>query len=95
MDTAWIPVSIINRGEKPIYSGLKNNVYLSYFWVVNNDVLNWNEIRTPLQSDIIRSMKQDIKVAIPRKKGRMQLKVDIIADGNWLGIYSQEDVLVY
>ena len=95
MDTAWVPVSIINQGESPIYSGLKNNVYLSYFWVVKNDVLNWNEIRTPLQADIVRYLKQDIKVAIPRQKGRMQLKVDIIADGNWLGIYSQEDVLVY
>ena len=95
MDTAWIPVSIINQGDVPIYSGLKNNVYLSYFWVVKNDVLNWNEIRTPLQADIVRYMKQDIKVAIPRKKGRMQLNVDIIADDNWLGIYSQEDVLVY
>jgi hypothetical protein len=40
-------------------------------------------------------MRQDIKVAVPRAKGRMQLKVDIIANDNWLGIYSQEDVLVY
>jgi hypothetical protein len=95
MDTVWIPVTIINRGKTPIYSGLKNKVFLSYFWVVNNDVLNWNEIRTPLQSDIRGTMRQHIKVAVPRSKGRMQLKADIIADDNWLGIYSQEDVLVY
>jgi hypothetical protein len=25
----------------------------------------------------------------------MQLKIDIIANDQWLGIYSQEDVLVY
>lgn len=95
MDTVWIPVTIKNKGNIPVYSGKNNKVFLSYFWVVNNDVLNWNEIRTPLQADIKGIMRQDIKVAVPREKGRMQLKVDIIANDNWLGIYSQEDVLVY
>jgi hypothetical protein len=95
MDTVWIPITIINQGKTPVYSGKRNNMFISYFWVANNDVLNWNEIRTPLQSDIIGKMHQNIKVAIPQKKGRMQLKVDIIADDNWLGIYSLEDVLVY
>lgn len=95
MDTVWIPVKVINQGNSPIFSGVKNQLFLSYFWVANNDVLNWDEIRTPLQSDIIGTMRQDIKVAIPQKKGKMQLKVDIIANDNWLGIYSQEDVLVY
>lgn len=95
MDTVWIPVKIINQGRTPIFSGRNNKIFISYFWVANNDVLNWNEIRTPLQADIIGTMRQDIKVAVPRRKGQMQLKVDIIADDNWLGIYSQEDVLVY
>ena len=95
MDTVWIPVTIVNKGRTPIYSGKKNQIFLSYFWVANNDVLNWNEIRTPLQSDIIGTMRQDIKVAVPRKKGWMQLKIDIIANDNWLGNYSREDVLVY
>ncbi len=94
-DTVWIPVSIVNRGNTPIYSGGQNKIYLSYFWVANNDVLRWNELRTPLQADIIGTMRQDLKVAVPRKKGKMQLKVDIIANDDWLGIYSQEDVLVY
>lgn len=94
-DTVWIPIKIVNKGNTPVYSGKNNKIFISYFWVANNDVLNWNEIRTPLQADIIGTMRQDIKVAVPRKKGRMQLKVDIIANDNWLGIYSQEDVLVY
>jgi hypothetical protein len=95
MDTVWVPVKIVNNGNTPVYSGKNNKIFISYFWVSNNDVLNWNEIRTPLQADIIGTMRQDIKVAVPRKKGRMQLKVDIIANDNWLGIYSREDVLVY
>ena len=95
MDTVWIPITIINEGKTTVYSGKNNKIFISYFWVANNDVLNWNEIRTPLQSDITGIIQQDIKVAVPRQKGRMQLKVDIIADDNWLGISSLEDVMVY
>ncbi|MFZ4548386.1 MAG: hypothetical protein ACOYN4_13155, partial [Bacteroidales bacterium] len=94
-DTVWIPITIINQGNTPIYSGKNNKVFLSYFWEESQNVLNWNEIRTPLQADIIGTLKQDIKIAIPAKKGKMQLKVDIIANDNWLGIHSREDVLVY
>ncbi|MFA5973057.1 MAG: hypothetical protein WC780_11960 [Lentimicrobiaceae bacterium] len=95
MDTVWIPVTITNKGSIPVYSGKNNKVFLSYFWVENNNVLNWDEIRTPLQADILGRMSQDIKVAVPENKGPMQLKVDIIAENDWLGLYSQEDVLVY
>jgi hypothetical protein len=95
MDTVWIPVTIINQGKTPVYSGKKNKVFLSYFWVEKNNVLNWEEIRTPLQADITGRLSQDVRVAVPRNKGRMQLKIDIIANDQWLGIYSQEEVLVY
>lgn len=95
IDTVWIPVTIVNKGDIPVYSGKKNKVFLSYFWIEKNDVLSWNELRTPLQADIIGTMKQDVKVAVPRNKGRMQLKIDIIANDQWLGISCQEDVLVY
>ncbi len=95
MDTVWIPVTILNQGKTSVYSGIKNKVFLSYFWVEKNNVLNWDEIRTPLQTDITGTMKQDIRVAVPLNKGRLQIKVDIIADDNWFGISSQEDVLVY
>jgi len=94
-DTVWIPIKIVNKGKIPVYSGKNNEIFLSYFWIVKNDVLNWNEPRTPLQSDIIGTMHQAIKVAIPKEKGRMQLKVDIIANDNWLGISSLENVMVY
>jgi hypothetical protein len=94
-DTVWIPVTIINSSETPVYSGKNNKVFLSYFWVENKNVLNWNEIRTPLQADIKGKLTQHIKVAVPNRKGRLQLKVDLIANDNWLGISSQEDLLVY
>jgi len=94
-DTVWIPVTIINQSGIPVYSGKNNKVFLSYFWTENKDVLNWDEIRTPLQADISGTMRQDIRVAIPPNKGHLQLKVDILVNDKWLGIYSLEDVLVY
>jgi hypothetical protein len=94
-DTVWIPVTIINQSDIPVYSGKNNKVFLSYFWTENKDVLNWDEIRTPLQADISGTMRQDIRVAIPPNKGHLQLKVDILVNDKWLGIYSLEDVLVY
>jgi hypothetical protein len=94
-DTVWIPVTIINEGDTPVYSGKNNKIFLSYFWLDETDVLNWNEIRTPLQADIKKSLRQDIKVAIPATKGRLQLKVDLIANDKWLGVHSQEEILVY
>jgi hypothetical protein len=95
IDTVWIPVTIVNKSDIPVYSGKKNKVFLSYFWVANNNVLSWNELRTPLQTDITGTMTQHVRVAVPRNKGRMQLKVDIIANDQWLGISCQDDVLVY
>lgn len=94
-DTVWVPVNIVNLGDTPLYSGKNNKVFLSYFWVDKDGVLNWDEIRTPLQADITGRLRQDIRVAVPHKKGRMQLKVDIIANDKWLGIHSQDNVLIY
>jgi len=95
MDTVWIPVSITNRSGTPLYSGKKNKVFLSYFWVKDREVLNWEGIRTPLQADITGMLQQDIRIAVPREKGKLQLKVDLIANDKWLGIHSQKEILVY
>lgn len=95
MDTAWIPVTIKNLGNIPLFSGNSNQVFLSYFWLQNNNVLDWDVIRTPLQADVMKLLNQDIKVAVPAKSGKLQLKVDIIVNDKWLGISNLTDVLVY
>jgi len=94
-DTVWIPITITNHGNTPIYSGKKNKVFLSYFWEENSEVLNWTEIRTPLQADLRSSLEQHIKVAVPAKRGHFQLKVDMIANDKWLGLHSQADITVF
>jgi len=95
MDTVWIPLTITNQAGSQIYSGKNNVIFFSYFWIENKEVLNWDEIKTPLQADISGSLKQDIKVAVPDNKGRLQLKIDMKINDKWVGIHSQENILVY
>jgi hypothetical protein len=94
-DTVWIPVTISNSGTQPLYTGGGNKLSLSYFWVKDNNVLNWDGIRTPVQADIRSSLTQNLKVAIPAERGKMQLKIDLIGNDQWMGIHCQDDVFVY
>lgn len=94
-DTVWIKVEIKNENEIPVFSGLNNKMYVSYFWVQNNNVLSWDEWLTPLQTDIKSIMYQHIKVVTPSIKGKLQFKADVKADGKWLGLNFSEDVLIY
>lgn len=95
MDTVWIPIHIYNKTGSPLFTGGKNKIQLSYFWIKNADVLNWDELRTPVQADINTDLEQDIRIAIPAEKGRLQLKVDILANDKWIGVNSLREILVY
>lgn len=96
LDTVWVQVSIINKGKIPLKAGKGDKIYLSYFWMKGNDYLDWNGILTPLETDVVRSLKQDIRVAVPKNKGRLKLKVDIVtSDRMWFGINASHEVLVY
>lgn len=96
LDTVWISVHIINTGTETLHSGIQNKLYLSYFWKKDGNILNWNNILTPIEADIIHSLTQDMKVAVPRTRGKLQLQVDIIAlDQQWFGLNATKDILVY
>jgi hypothetical protein len=96
LDTIWIKVHITNTGTEILHSGIQNKLYLSYFWKKDEDILNWNNIQTPIEADIVHSLTQDMRVAVPRTKGKLQLQVDIIAlDQQWFGLNETKDILVY
>lgn len=95
-DTVWVRVRIINTGTETLYAGAKNKLSLSYFWKKDENILNWNNILTPVEADVVHSLTQDMRVAVPRTKGKLQLQVDIIAlDRQWFGLNETKDVLVY
>ncbi|HOW30268.1 MAG TPA: hypothetical protein PLP88_01760 [Bacteroidales bacterium] len=96
LDTAWITVHITNTGTEILHSGMKNKLYLSYFWKKDDNILEWNNIQTPVETDIVHTLTQDMKVAVPRTKGKLQLQVDMIAlDQQWFGLNETKDILVY
>lgn len=96
LDTVWVQVKIVNNGPVPLKAGNGTRIFLSYFWMKGNDYLDWNGILTPIDTDVVRSLSQDVRVAIPKNKGRLTLKIDIVtADRMWLGINAFNEVLVY
>ncbi len=96
LDTVWVEVRIVNRGNEPLRAGNGEDIFLSYFWMKGNDYLDWNGILTPIETDVVKALSQDVRVAIPKTKGRLQLKVDIVTkERKWFGINAQDEVLVY
>ncbi len=96
LDTVWVQVKIVNNGPEPLRAGKGDKIFLSYFWMQGNEYLDWNGILTPIETDVFRSLSQDVRVAVPKTKGRLKLKVDIVtSDRMWLGINATDEVLVY
>jgi hypothetical protein len=95
-DTVWMPVTVFNRAATPLHTGGRNNLSFSYLWIKNENEVTWNTISTPLDCDVVHSLTQYIRVAIPGTPGKFELKVDIrTGDGSWMGIKSGAEILVY
>lgn len=96
LDTVWIPVEITNTSGITLKTGGKNHISLSYFWMHDDNLLDWNTIKTTVDCDITTRNTQLIKVAIPSQKGKHNLKVDVIGDDNfWFGINATVPVYIY
>lgn len=96
LDTIWIPVEIINNSGITLKTGGRNQVYISYFWMHDDNLLDWNSIKTTVDCDITTKYTQLIKVATPAQKGKHNLKVDVIGDNNfWFGINATVPVYIY
>jgi hypothetical protein len=95
-DTVFIPVTITNLADIPLRCAAGDNVTLSYFWFRNKEMVEWGGLQTPLETDVYRSLKQDMRVAIPNFKGRYRLMVDIkVKDKMWFGLSATAEMLVY
>ncbi|NVO20876.1 MAG: hypothetical protein HXX13_14345 [Bacteroidetes bacterium] len=96
LDTVWVQVKIVNHGTDPLRAGKGDKLFLSYFWMKGTEYLDWNGILTPLETDVIKSLSQDVRIAVPKTKGRLTLKVDFVTSGRmWFGLNSTDQVLVY
>jgi hypothetical protein len=95
-DTVFIPVTVMNLADIPLRSAAIDIVSVSYFWFKNKEMVEWGGLQTPLETDVYRSLKQDMMVAMPAGKGRYELLVDIkVRDKMWFGLSATADMLIY
>ncbi|MFZ4705971.1 MAG: hypothetical protein ACOYMF_08170 [Bacteroidales bacterium] len=95
-DTVFIPVTIKNLADIPLRCSAGDSVTISYFWFRNKEMVEWGGLQTPLETDVYRSLTQDMIVAMPANKGKYQLMVDIkVKDKMWFGLSATSDMLVY
>jgi hypothetical protein len=96
LDTVYIPVTIHNLSDVPLRCNVGDEISLSYFWIREKEMVDWDGLHTPLETDVYHSLKQNMVVATPLQKGRYQLMVDIKVENKmWFGLTTQADMLIY
>ena len=95
-DTVYIPVTIRNLSDTPLRCNAGDRISLSYFWIRNKEMVDWDGLHTPLETDVYQNLTQNMAVATPSRKGRYQLMVDIKVENKiWFGLTAQANMLIY
>ena len=88
-----IPVTVRNRHTTPLRSHMDRQVFLSYHWVQNGEMHQWEGLRTPLEVDIKDTYTQPISVALPQGTGTYTLVVDVVLEGiMWLNLDAKTEI---
>ena len=86
-DTLLFPVLIKNGADVPLPSHLDHQLFISYHWLQDGEIVQWDGIRTPLEVDVWHEFVQEIKVATPNKPGIYEIQFDVVIEGKqWLGL---------
>ena len=94
-DTAYLSIVVQNNSENPLPSKISEQTFLSYHWYKNNESVDWDGIRTPLELDILHTYVQDIQLAIPKEAGSYELQLDVVKEGEmWFEISEKFSVKV-
>lgn len=80
-DTSYLTVRIVNENQEKLPSNLSEKIYLSYHWYKDNELFEWDGLRTPIEVDVYGNYEQDIEVALPIEKGNYELVPDIVLEG--------------
>lgn len=95
-DTIYIPVTIRNISDLPLRCNNGDRISLSYFWFHKKEMVDWDGLHTPLETDVYHSLTQNMAIATPSQKGRYRLMVDIKVENKmWFGLSAQADMLIY
>jgi len=79
-----------------LHSGAgREPVYVSYHWLQNDSVVEWNGIRTMLMSDCRNETVQFMKLKAPSSRGNFRLIIDITFENKkWLDNWCRRDVTI-
>lgn len=93
----YLDILVKNQNSVPLRSGLNqgNEIHISYHWQIDEDVVLWDGIRTPLEIDLYDSVSQKVSIRTPESPGCYRLVVDIVAENfRWFGIDEEISLVV-
>ena len=86
-DTIYASIKISNSNEAKLPSHLSEGIYLSYHLYKDNELLEWDGLRTPIEVDVFGEYVQDIKVELPDSAGAYEIVPDIVLEGRaWFNL---------
>ncbi len=86
-DSAYLFINIeVNEGYT-LPSNLEENIYLSYHWYQQGEVIEWDGLRTPMEVDVIGNYSQHLKIKTPIEAGHYELVPDLVIEGvDWINL---------
>lgn len=94
-DTALIRLHLHNKNDVYLPSKEDQKLYLSYHLYQNDELIEWNGIRTLLEVDLRGEYWQDMRIALPEEAGLYQIVPDIVVDGKgWFNLTEGTEIAV-
>lgn len=91
----YVPVEIVNSSGTLLYSGLKNEIFLTSFWVEKKNGSMIKGTKTLLEVDVTDTFHQVIEAETPADEGDYLLLVDLIIHGQRQNINRYSEVHIH
>lgn len=94
-DTVITRLAIENRSKTILRSKVNEGVSLSYHWLQEEEVIEWDGMRTYLEVDVHDRHAQDQLIVMPNKAGKYTLVPDLVIEGKmWFDLKASVEVYV-
>jgi len=92
-DTVLIRIHIQNQNDEFLPSKKDQQLFLSYHLYQNNELVQWDGLRTLLEVDLKGDYWQDIQVFMPEKAGIYKIVPDIVVEGKgWFNLKESSEI---
>jgi hypothetical protein len=94
-DSTLVRLRIQVKEGAVLGSSLKEQVFLSYHWLKDGKVVDWDGMRTAIELDVFTSFSQDVWVRSPKEPGNYEIQFDIVLEGkDWFGLEEKTPVVI-